>query len=202
MIALLSGKIAYKGISHIVVEANGVGYRVFIPLNTFYELPEAGENVTLHIHTQVRDDAINLFGFYSRQDCELFQMMISVSGIGPKVAISILSGISSPELLEAISMGNLAKLVTIPGIGKKMAERLILELREKVVKKISMDGVGVADAKRKINDEMMEDALSALVNLGYKANAARDALAKAATDAGDKLVMDQLLKKALKILAG
>ena len=120
MIALLSGKIAYKGISHIVVEANGVGYRVFIPLNTFYELPEAGENVTLHIHTQVRDDAINLFGFYSRQDCELFQMMISVSGIGPKVAISILSGISSPELLEAISMGNLAKLVTIPGIGKKM----------------------------------------------------------------------------------
>ena len=202
MIALLSGKIAHKGISHIVVEANGVGYRVFIPLNTFYELPEAGENVTLHIHTQVRDDAINLFGFYSRQDCELFQMMISVSGIGPKVAISILSGISSPELLEAISMGNLAKLVTIPGIGKKMAERLILELREKVVKKISMDGVGVADAKRKINDEMMEDALSALVNLGYKANAARDALAKAATDAGDKLVMDQLLKKALKILAG
>jgi len=202
MIALLSGKIAYKGISHIVVEANGVGYRVFIPLNTFYELPEAGENVTLHIHTQVRDDAINLFGFYSRQDCELFQMMISVSGIGPKVAISILSGISSPELLEAISMGNLAKLVTIPGIGKKMAERLILELREKVVKKISMDGAGVADAKRKINDEMMEDALSALVNLGYKANAARDALAKAATDAGDKLVMDQLLKKALKILAG
>jgi Holliday junction DNA helicase RuvA len=202
MIALLSGKIAYKGISHIVVEANGVGYRVFIPLNTFYELPEAGENVTLHIHTQVRDDAINLFGFYSRQDCELFQMMISVSGIGPKVAISILSGISSPELLEAISMGNLAKLVTIPGIGKKMAERLILELREKVVKKISMDGAGVADAKRKINDEMMEDALSALVNLGYRSNAARDALAKAATDAGDKLVMDQLLKKALKILAG
>lgn len=202
MIALLSGKIAYKGISHIVVEAHGVGYRVFIPLNTFYELPEAGENVTLHIHTQVRDDAINLFGFYSRQDCELFQMMISVSGIGPKVAINILSGISSPELLEAISMGNLAKLVTIPGIGKKMAERLVLELREKVVKKISMDDVGAVDDKRKINDEMMEDALSALVNLGYRANTARDALAKAATDAGDKLVMDQLLKNALKILAG
>lgn len=202
MIALLSGKIAYKGVSHIVVEVQGIGYRVFIPLTTFYELPEMGETVTLHIHTSVRDDAINLFGFYSRQERELFQLMISVSGIGPKVAMNILSGISSSELLEAISAGNLARLVTIPGIGKKMAERLILELREKVKKKISMEAAGAADAKRKINDEMMEDVLSALVNLGYKTNAARDALTKAASDAGDQLVMDQLLKKTLQILAG
>jgi len=202
MIALLSGKIAYKGVSHIVVEVQGIGYRVFIPLTTFYELPEMGETVTLHIHTSVRDDAINLFGFYSRQERELFQLMISVSGIGPKVAMNILSGISSSELLEAISAGNLARLVTIPGIGKKMAERLILELREKVKKKISMEAAGAADAKRKINDEMMEDVLSALVNLGYKTNAARDALTKAAADAGDQLVMDQLLKKTLQILAG
>jgi len=202
MIALLSGKIAHKGVSHIVVEVQGIGYRVFIPLTTFYELPEMGETVTLHIHTSVRDDAINLFGFYSRQERELFQLMISVSGIGPKVAMNILSGISSSELLEAISAGNLARLVTIPGIGKKMAERLILELREKVKKKISMEAAGAADAKRKINDEMMEDVLSALVNLGYKTNAARDALTKAASDAGDQLVMDQLLKKTLQILAG
>lgn len=202
MIALLSGKIAYKGVSHIVVEVQGIGYRVFIPLTTFYELPEMGETVTLHIHTSVRDDAINLFGFYSRQERELFQLMISVSGIGPKVAMNILSGISSSELLEAISAGNLARLVTIPGIGKKMAERLILELREKVKKKISMEAAGAADARRKINDEMMEDVLSALVNLGYKTNAARDALTKAASDAGDQLVMDQLLKKTLQILAG
>ncbi len=202
MIALLSGKIAHKGVSHIVVEVQGIGYRVFIPLTTFYELPEMGETVTLHIHTSVRDDAINLFGFYSRQERELFQLMISVSGIGPKVAMNILSGISSPELLEAISAGNLARLVTIPGIGKKMAERLILELREKVKKKISMEAAGAADARRKINDEMMEDVLSALVNLGYKTNAARDALTKAASDAGDQLVMDQLLKKTLQILAG
>lgn len=202
MIALLSGKIAHKGVSHIVVEVQGIGYRVFIPLTTFYELPEMGETVTLHIHTSVRDDAINLFGFYSRQERELFQLMISVSGIGPKVAMNILSGISSSELLEAISAGNLARLVTIPGIGKKMAERLILELREKVKKKISMEAAGAADARRKINDEMMEDVLSALVNLGYKTNAARDALTKAASDAGDQLVMDQLLKKTLQILAG
>jgi len=202
MIALLSGKIAYKGISHIVVDAHGVGYRVFIPLTTFYELPEVDEAVTLHIHTSVRDDAITLFSFYSREERELFQLMISVSGIGPKVAVNILSGISSPELLEAISTGNLAKLVTIPGIGKKMAERLILELREKVIRKMALDKAGAADAGRRGNDEMREDVLSALVNLGYKAAKARGALDKAVSDAGDEPAMDQLLKKALKILAG
>jgi Holliday junction DNA helicase RuvA len=202
MIALLSGKIAYKGISHIVVDTQGVGYRVFIPLTTFYELPEAGETVTLHIHTSVKEDAINLFGFYTREERELFQLMISVSGIGPKVAMNILSGISSPELLEAISGGNLAKLITIPGIGRKMAERLILELKEKAAKKMAADHLPVADARQKQNDMIREDVLSALVNLGYKANTARDALDKIARDTEGELAMDQLLKKALKILGG
>ena len=202
MIALLSGKIAYKGISHIVVDTQGVGYRVFIPLTTFYELPEAGQAVTLHIHTSVKEDAINLFGFYTLQERELFQLMISVSGIGPKVAMNILSGISSSELLEAISGGNLAKLITIPGIGRKMAERLILELREKAIKKMAADQIPVTDARQKRSDMMREDVLSALVNLGYKANAARDALDKVARDAEGELAMDQLLKKALKILGG
>ncbi len=202
MIALLSGKIAYKGISHIVVDTQGVGYRVFIPLTTFYELPEAGEAVTLHIHTSVKEDAINLFGFYTLQERDLFQLMISVSGIGPKVAMNILSGISSAELLEAISGGNLAKLVTIPGIGKKMAERLILELKEKAIKKMAADQIPVKDARQKQNDMMREDVLSALVNLGYKANAARDALDKVTRDAEEEPAMDQLLKKALQILAG
>ena len=202
MIALLSGKIAYKGISHIVVDTQGVGYRVFIPLTTFYELPEAGQAVTLHIHTSVKEDAINLFGFYTLQERELFQLMISVSGIGPKVAMNILSGISSSELLEAISGGNLAKLITIPGIGRKMAERLILELREKAIKKMAVDQIPVTDARQKRSDMMREDVLSALVNLGYKANAARDALDKVARDAEGELAMEQLLKKALKILGG
>mgnify|MGYP001245908817 FL=1 len=202
MIALLSGKIAYKGISHIVVDTQGVGYRVFIPLTTFYELPEAGQAVTLHIHTSVKEDAINLFGFYTLQERELFQLMISVSGIGPKVAMNILSGISSSELLEAISGGNLTKLITIPGIGRKMAERLILELREKAIKKMAVDQIPVTDARQKRSDMMREDVLSALVNLGYKANAARDALDKVARDAEGELAMDQLLKKALKILGG
>jgi len=202
MIALLSGKLAYKGISHIVVDTQGVGYRVFIPLTTFYELPEAGEPVTLHIHTSVKEDAINLFGFYTLQERDLFQLMISVSGIGPKVAMNILSGISSHELLEAISGSNLAKLITIPGIGRKMAERLILELRDKAAKKMAADQIPVTDAKQKQKDAMREDVLSALVNLGYKAGAAKDALDKIMRDDEGEPMMDQLLKKALKILAG
>ena len=202
MIALLTGKIAYKGISHVVVDAQGVGYRVFIPLTTFYALPEADQTITLHIHTSVKEDAIHLFGFYTREERELFQLMISVSGIGPKVALNILSGISSAELLEAISTGNLTKLMAIPGIGRKMAERLILELKEKVMKKIAADAIPAADAKQKQAEMMREDVLSALMNLGYKAGAARDALEKAACDLKEEPAMDQLLKKALKILAG
>ena len=202
MIALLTGKIAYKGISYIVVDTQGVGYRVFIPLTTFYELPDAGESVTLHIHTSVKEDAIHLFGFYTLQERDLFQLMISVSGIGPKVAMNILSGISAQELLEAISGGNLTRLITIPGIGRKMAERLILELKEKVLKKMAADQIPAADAKQKMSEMIREDVLSALINLGYKANAARDALDRVVRDADGDLAMDQLLKKALKILAG
>ncbi|MDD3249710.1 MAG: Holliday junction branch migration protein RuvA [Smithella sp.] len=202
MIAMLSGKIAYKGISHVVVDAQGVGYRVFIPLTTFYALPDEDQAITLHIHTSVKDDAIHLFGFYTREERELFQLMISVNGIGPKVALNILSGISSAELLGAISAGNLTRLMTIPGIGRKMAERLILELKEKVLKKMAADAIPAADAKQKQAEKMREDVLSALMNLGYKTGAARDALDKAARDLQEDPAMDQLLKKALKILAG
>ena len=137
MIALIKGKIAYKGVSQVVLDTQGVGYRIFIPLTTFYELPELGHMVTLYIHTNVKQDAIHLFGFYTLQERDLFQLMISVSGIGPKIAMNILSGISANDLLQAISSGDLGKLVSIPGVSRKMAERLILELKEKVIKKYS-----------------------------------------------------------------
>ena len=202
MIALISGKIAYKGISHVIVDTQGVGYRIFIPLTTFYELPAAGQNVTLHDHTHVKQDAINLFGFYTLQEKELFQLMISVSGIGPKIAMNILSGISTQELLRAISRGDVEKLVSIPGVGKKMAERLILELKEKVIKKMLLEKMPAADDQHKANEIIIEDVLSALVNLGYKSNAAKDALDKVLQSSEKELVMDQLLKKTLKILAG
>jgi holliday junction DNA helicase RuvA len=202
MIALLSGKIAHKGISHIVLDTQGVGYRVFIPLTTFYELPDAGESVTLHIHTSVKEDAIHLFGFYTLQERELFQLMLSVSGIGPKAAMNILSGISAAELLEAISGGHLHKLVAIPGIGKKMAERLILELKDKAAKKMAADQLPAMDHRQKQNEMIREDVLSALVNLGYKAGTAKDALDKAASGMEGEPNMEILLKKALKILSG
>ena len=202
MIALISGKIVYKGISHVIVDVQGVGYRIFIPLTTFYELPEAGQIITLHVHTNVKQDAINLFGFYTVQERDLFQLMISVSGIGPKMSMNILSGISAQELLRAISSGNVGKLVNIPGVGKKMAERLILELKEKVIKKMMLEETPAADDQHKANEIIMEDALSALVNLGYKSNVARDALDKALRSSEEELGMDQLLKKTLKNLAG
>ncbi len=202
MIALICGKIAYKGISSVVVDANGVGYRIFIPLTTFYELPEAGASVTLHVHTQVKEDAINLFGFYTIQERDFFQMLISVSGIGPKLGMGIISGIPVHDLLQAISRGDVAKLVSIPGVGRKMAERLILELKEKVVKKMMIDQIPAAEDERKASEIIKEDVLSALVNLGYKNTAAKDALEKVIQLSGEELTLDALLKKTLKILAG
>ena len=202
MIALISGKIVYKGISHVVIDAHGVGYRIFIPLTTFYELPEAGQIITLHVHTHVKQDAINLFGFYTVQERDLFQLMLSVSGIGPKMSMNILSGISVQEMLRAISSGDVRKLISIPGLGKKLAERLILELKEKVVKKMMAEEVPATDNQQKINEIIKEDVLSALINLGYKSNMAQDALDKVLYTSAKELAMDQLLKKTLKILSG
>ena len=202
MIALISGKIVYKGIAHVIVDVQGVGYRVFIPLTTFYELPEAGQTITLHVHTNVKQDAINLFGFHTIQERDLFQLMISVSGIGPRIAMNILSGISAQDLLNAISGGHVEKLVKIPGVGKKMAERLILELKEKVLKKMMLEKTPSTGAGPDTGEMIREDVLSALVNLGYKNNVAQDALNKALLISGEELEMDKLLKKTLKFLAG
>lgn len=202
MIALINGKIAYRGISNVVVDVHGVGYRIFIPVTTYYELPEEGQPVTLHIHTHVKQDAINLFGFYTMQERDLFQLMISASGIGPKIAMNILSGITAKELLQAISIGDVGKLISIPGVGRKMAERLILELKEKVIKKMTLEQLPALDDRHRASEVIKEDVLSALVNLGYKNNTARDALDKIMQVANEDLTLDQLLKKTLKLLAG
>jgi Holliday junction DNA helicase RuvA len=202
MIALISGKIVHKGISHIVVDTQGVGYRIFIPLTTFYELPEAGHLITLHVHTHVKQDGINLFGFYTVKERDLFELMLSVSGIGPKMSMNILSGISVQELLRAISGGDVGKLISIPGLGKKTAERLILELKEKVLKKMMADIIPTGDNQERVNQLIKEDVLSALVNLGYKSNIAQSALDKVLQVSAKEMPMEQLLKKTLKILSG
>ncbi len=134
MFALITGKLAAKSANEVIVDVGGLGYQVFIPLSTFYELPEKGDSVTFHIHTHVKEDAIQLFGFQTPEEKAIFQLMIQVSGIGPKLAINVLSGISAPELVRAVSGGDLARLVAVPGIGKKTAERVILELRDKFTK--------------------------------------------------------------------
>ena len=202
MIARISGTLIFKSADHVIVDANGIGYRIFVPLTTFYELPEVSQSVTLYIHTNVKQDAISLFGFYSNEEKDIFQLMISVTGIGPRLAINILSGISAEALVKAVSQGNLNRLVGIPGVGKKMAERMILELKDKVIRFISEEVAPGAGDGLKENEQVKEDALSALINLGYKSNAARGVIDKVVNEFSDPVTLDALLKESLKILAG
>ncbi len=202
MIALINGSLIYKSISHVIVEANGIGYQIFIPVTTFYELPDTNQKVTLHIHTHVRQDDISLFGFGTGEEKGVFELMISVSGIGPKLAMNILSGISAEELVRAVSHGNLERLVAIPGVGKKTAERMILELKDKVVKLSTYEAIYKDDGDIRVYDSIIDDVLSALVNLGYKSQRAREVMDKIIKESPETLTLDILLKKALKSLAG
>jgi Holliday junction DNA helicase RuvA len=202
MIAIINGLLIHKATSSVIVDANGVGYRIFVPLTTFYTLPDTNQPVTLHVHTHVRPDAISLFGFGSGSEKEVFELMLSVSGIGPRLAINILSGISAEELIRAISDENLNRLVSIPGVGKKTAERMILELKDKMLKLIASDIVYKDNGDIVIFDSTKDDALSALINLGYKSHRAREVVDKIVSESPQPLTLDVLLKKALKILAG
>jgi Holliday junction DNA helicase RuvA len=200
MIARISGILVYKSVSHLIVDVLGMGYRVFVPLTTFYELPDTSQKVTLHVHTHVKEDSINLFGFYSSEEKAVFQLMISVSGIGPKLAMNILSGITAAELIRAVSQGDLNRLVHIPGVGKKMAERIILELKEKMVKLDSCEST-VRDLSIASTDEVKSDALSALINLGYKSQTAKSAVDRISNEFPEPMTLEILLKRSLKLLA-
>jgi Holliday junction DNA helicase RuvA len=174
MIALLNGQIAYKSLDHIILDVGGVGYRLIVPLSTFYILPETGA-IRLHVHTHVREDAIQLFGFGSSEEKDLFSILISISGVGPKLAINILSHIPVAELASALANSDITRLSSLPGIGKKTAERLSLELKDKVSPFIVLGVAGDRDFVAPKGD-ILDDLLSALVNLGYKENSARRAL--------------------------
>jgi Holliday junction DNA helicase RuvA len=198
MIARIRGILSYKSVSHLIVDVHGIGYRIFVPLTTFYELPETGQSISLNIYTHVKEDALHLFGFHTPEDQNIFQMLISVSGIGPKLALNILSGIPSREFIQAITQGNLNRLVAIPGVGKKTAERMVLELKDKLLK-IDTAGIFAEGAKgREGNEAMQEDALSALVNLGYKSAMAKKIIDKVVAESSGALSLDHLLKKILK----
>jgi len=197
MIALLTGRIAYKSPDHIILDVNGVGYRVLIPFSTYYELPEEGGTASLHIHTSVREDAIQLYGFRTRLEKSFFQLLISVTGVGPKLARDILSNIQPGPLAQALGQSDIQKLSTIPGIGKKTAERLILELKDKAGK-LDMSSLPAVERREIPADDVMEDVVSALLNLGYKEPQVRKAMV--GMDAAGGVSVEGVLKQALKIL--
>jgi len=201
MIAFITGTILDKTPSALIVEVQGIGYQVFIPLNTFYRLPEVKESVSLHTYTHVREDALQLYGFLSLLEKELFLLLLGISGVGPKVALGILSGMELTELVQALRDGNVDRLRAIPGVGPKTAGRLVLELREKV-SALSLAGLQAPVATGSESDKIKEDALSALVNLGYNRNEAKRAVDKIAEEetSGSESV-EGLIKKALKKLA-
>ena len=191
----------------MIVEVGGVGYEVTIPISTFYDLEEPGSSVKLRIYTHVREDALQLYGFKTLRERELFMRLISVSGIGPKLGITLLSGMSADEMIASIRTNNLARLTLIPGVGRKTAERLVMELRDKVASLSSTEleeelgGVATATGgSLATEDSMRSDVLSALLNLGYQRGSAEKAVTSALDEGGD-ISVESILRRSLRKLA-
>jgi Holliday junction DNA helicase RuvA len=199
MIAFLRGKILEKHPNQVIVETGGVGYDVLIPVSTFSSLPEAGSEVKLRIHTHVREDALALYGFLTAEEKTIFERLISVSGIGPKLAITVLSGLPTSDLVYAIRTAAVEQLVRIPGVGKKTAERIVLELKDK------LEGVGQAAGSGQIERPMAtlsvveQDVISALLNLGCNRPTAEGAVRKAKA-AGVPGEFEPLFRKSLELV--
>ncbi len=202
MISFLSGTILEKASNTVIVDVSGVGYEVTVPLSTYYELGEKGEQVELRIFTYVREDTLQLFGFKSRREKALYLKLLSVQGIGAKSGIAMLSGMNADEIMLAIRTDDLARLTSIPGVGRKTAERIVIELRDK------LDDIGISDLPKTADkmgaaesgNEVFEDAFSALINLGYQPKAAKKAL-RAAVDEGTEMTVQKLLRRGLQLLA-
>jgi Holliday junction DNA helicase RuvA len=203
MIAHLSGTLRAKHATSVIVDVGGVGYEVTIPVSTFYELGEAGTDVSLRIHTNVREDAIQLYGFWTAREKDLFLQLTSVTGIGPKLAITMLSGMAARELIQAIRNNDLARLTTIPGVGRKTAERVVVELRDKLAKMTieaaEPEAVAAHDTMGD-SEAMRDDTVAALVALGYPKPVAEKAVGAALGEAGERTIQ-ALLRRALKRLS-
>ncbi len=206
MIAHLSGTLLSKQATSAIIDVAGVGYDVAIPLSTFYELGEVGEPVQLRVYTHVREDAIQLFGFKTTRERELFLQLISVNGVGPGLAIKLLSGMNADEMIASIRTNNLVRLVAIPGVGRKTAERLVVDLRDKIAALSSpaleeeFAAKAAAAGAPASTDAMRDDAMSALSNLGYQKAAAEKAV-KNAIDEGGELSVEVILRRSLRSLA-
>ena len=195
MIAFLTGTLLEKHLQRLVIDVGGVGYEVHVPLSTLYTVGEPGSQTRLHIHTHVREDALQLFGFAAPLELSLFERLISISGIGPKVALAVLSGIEPADFVRAIRGADLGRLTTIPGVGKKTAERMVIELRDRLpVGPESEAAAGPAA------DDVRSDVLSALGNLGYQRAAAEKAVDRVFTRSADR-AFEPLLREVLRELA-
>jgi Holliday junction DNA helicase RuvA len=205
MIAHLSGKLLSKEPNQVIVDVGGVGYDVTIPLSTFYDLDDEKSDVQLLIYTHVKEDALQLYGFKTANERKLFVHFISVSGVGPKLGIALLSHMKADELIESIKSNNLARLTQIPGVGRKTAERLVVDLRDKMIQ-LSQSQVaeetGVRPETTYVSSEgtARADALSALLNLGYQRSGAEKAIDAALAEGGD-VTVESILRRSLKKLA-
>lgn len=195
MIARLSGMLKDKATDQLIIDVGGVGYLVFVSLQTFYRLPEPGQRVSLHIHTHVREDAFQLFGFLDEQEKAGFVLLKGVSGIGPRLAVNILSGIPVEELEDALRAGDVTRLLAVPGVGRRMAERLVVELREKVGTFPGGDGAAVPGTEPAVS----ADAVSALINLGYRQVQAEKAVQRALRDG--RATLTDIIQESLRSLS-
>jgi Holliday junction DNA helicase RuvA len=200
VIARLRGKLLEKQPNRIVVDVGGVGYDVAVPLSTFYGLGDPGADVALRVHTHVREDALSLYGFATALELDLFERLIGISGIGPKVGLAVLSGIEPIELIGAVERGDLARLTAIPGVGKKTSERIVLELKDRLPRvQVVMSAAAPEGAHEP--SAMRDDLLSALMNLGYHRPLAERAVDAALKTAGRDAGFERTLKQALRELA-
>jgi len=205
LIARLHGRIIEKLPHQVIIDAGGVGYRAAIPLSTFYTLPEEGSEVTLRTHTHVREDVIALYGFATRQAQDLFERLIEISGIGPRLALAILSGLPAGDLVDAISEGDSGRLRSIPGVGPKTADRVVLEMRDRIRLIRGAEDQPHAPGSRAAGDTLRRDVVSALVNLGYRETQAEAAVRQALGPAGGGSApggqLQDVLKRSLRYLA-
>lgn len=199
MIAHLSGKLKHKFVDSLILDVGGVGYEVFTPLSTFYALPDEGGDVDLLIYTHVKEDALKLFGFLAMKEKELFIKLLSVSGIGPKLALNILSGMETDTLINAIKSGDVVRMNAIPGVGKKTAQRLTLELKDKLT--FASEPADNKEEFKYVKGDIFEDTLSALTNLGYKQGDAEKSIESLRSADNDKeWTVELLLKEALQMM--
>jgi len=198
MIAKLTGQLIAKAPSHVILDVQGVGYEVLIPLSTYFALPELKDSLSINVFTHVREDAIQLFGFLTVSEKDAFVMLTNISGVGGKLALSVLSTLSVSDFIAAIQKNDEDKLSSVPGIGKKSASRIVLELKDKIGR---LDSDSALPTKLALPDKIQGDAFSALVNLGYRSRDVKDIITKICRDQTTPLLLDHLIREALKQLS-